>query len=255
MKCLLCAAGSSFRSEEHIVPESLGNDLLVLAPGWVCDGCNNLCSSFESRALSRSILGFERCRRGVITKKGRPARASIAGVEFLAEPTSAVNVVAAEAHWSRVPVLSSPGGTATVAFLVHDDSNADICRLLLKIGIELAGIVQQARGPAMDLGAARAALLGRDAEPWPYFLLLASVPPPSLVSVLHETPEAHEYVVGLGLDLFLHEMGSEVVLVFQYGAFLSAIAITSRATARTEGLRDWKIPFVGCPVEFAGVHG
>ena len=42
-RCIYCLrTGGGFTSDEHIVPESLGNlDYLVLPPGYVCDECNN----------------------------------------------------------------------------------------------------------------------------------------------------------------------------------------------------------------------
>ncbi|MDD9934128.1 MAG: hypothetical protein OXT09_11025 [Myxococcales bacterium] len=42
MRCVFCKQPSDdSRSVEHIIPESLGNTEHVLAPGVVCDGCNN----------------------------------------------------------------------------------------------------------------------------------------------------------------------------------------------------------------------
>jgi hypothetical protein len=41
-KCIYClSTTANFKSEEHIFPESLGNDELVLPKGYVCDRCNN----------------------------------------------------------------------------------------------------------------------------------------------------------------------------------------------------------------------
>lgn len=41
-QCIYCLSKSNkFTSEEHIFPESLGNDELILHKGFVCDECNN----------------------------------------------------------------------------------------------------------------------------------------------------------------------------------------------------------------------
>src|SRR5688500_15955223 len=85
-RCIFCQGDGPFRSEEHIVPHSFGNDLLVLSKGWVCDSCNNIFSLFESRVLFESILGAERCRLGVRTKRNKPAHSETHGVSWFAEP-------------------------------------------------------------------------------------------------------------------------------------------------------------------------
>lgn len=115
-KCIFCGKGNAFRSEEHVVPHSLGNDLLVLAPGWLCDDCNNICSEFESRALSGSILGAERCRLGVVTKKGRPARAKLHRISWFSEPLAPPNTVSVEATWDQIPVMLSLDNKGKTAF-------------------------------------------------------------------------------------------------------------------------------------------
>ncbi len=136
--CIFCGQTEAFSSEEHIVPHSLGNDMLVLAPGWVCDRCNNICSGFESKALNNSILGVERCRLGVVTKRKRPARSDVHGISWFSEPGGPHNVVSAEARWNRIPTLLSPGGSSgKIVFPFHDDSCYAIARLLLKIGVEI----------------------------------------------------------------------------------------------------------------------
>lgn len=173
--CIFCNSNSSFKSEEHIVPHSLGNDLVVLAKGWVCDSCNNIISGFESRALYSSILGVERCRMGVVTKKKRPARSKVHGISWFAEPSMPRNVVSAEADWSRVPVWpSADGSSGKVVFPLHDDSNYDIARLLLKIGIEISAPLfcsdcTQIQG--YDLEEAKRHVISNGGAAWPYFLL------------------------------------------------------------------------------------
>jgi hypothetical protein len=54
-QCIYCTqTEGSFTSEEHILPEALGNDDLVLARGYVCDGCNNGLLAL----LDRTLLDF-----------------------------------------------------------------------------------------------------------------------------------------------------------------------------------------------------
>jgi|WetSurMetagenome_2_1015567.scaffolds.fasta_scaffold01024_5 hypothetical protein len=52
-KCIYCLSETgSFTSQEHVYPESLGNTDAVLAPGHVCDKCNNEVLSTLDRHLA-----------------------------------------------------------------------------------------------------------------------------------------------------------------------------------------------------------
>ncbi len=55
-QCIYClTTTANFTSEEHIFPESLGNDELVLPKGYVCDKCNNEVLA----GLDNALLKFE----------------------------------------------------------------------------------------------------------------------------------------------------------------------------------------------------
>lgn len=55
-RCIYCLSSEgTFGSEEHIVPESLGNDEFVLPRGLVCDACNNGVLA----GLDNALLRFE----------------------------------------------------------------------------------------------------------------------------------------------------------------------------------------------------
>lgn len=69
--CLFCNNEGPFTRPEHIVPEALGNDDLVLE-NEVCDGCNQYFGSkVESFVLNKTPLGFWRTFLGIRTKKGK----------------------------------------------------------------------------------------------------------------------------------------------------------------------------------------
>ncbi|MCH5260230.1 MAG: hypothetical protein J1F18_10770 [Lachnospiraceae bacterium] len=71
--CIFCKQDStSSKSVEHIIPESLGNDELILDAGIVCDKCNN----YFSREIEGPVLnldGFKRLRfyELIESKRGR----------------------------------------------------------------------------------------------------------------------------------------------------------------------------------------
>jgi hypothetical protein len=251
--CILCGSGSSFTSEEHIIPHSLGNDIVVLGKGWVCDKCNNVCSAFENKVLSHSILGFERCRLGVFTKRNKPAHAEIGSISWFAQPTYLANVVSAEADWANVPILWNEDFSAgKIPFLVHDETCLDITRLLLKIGVEIMVPVSQSGllGIQCDLQMAKRHILDIEKEPWPYFVLLSNSAEGHLVSVFEELPDVHSYIHSCGFDIFFHLIDGEIILFFNYTNFRAAIGLTTRATHWRDVFIKWGVPHVGCPAEF-----
>lgn len=252
--CIFCEGTGPFTSEEHIVPHSLGNDLVVLARGWVCDNCNNIFSAFESRVQLTSILGVERCRMGVVTKRKRPAHSIVHGVSWFAEPTRPPNYVTAEAAWETIPVLlSEDGSMGKWVFPLHDDGNADIARLLLKIGIEVISPMLRCRGDTVtyDITSAKTHLLHHTDTPWPYFVLLDREAVSRLTSIFAELPDEHEYIQSCGFDIFLYEVDGNPVLFFGYGAFFAAICLSSRDTVWRRVLVEWGVKHVGCPKQYA----
>jgi len=231
----------------------MGNDLLVLGRGWVCDTCNNICSAFESEVSLKSILGLERCRLGVITKKGKAARAETEGISWFALPNAKENRVAAEADWGVIPVLwGKHYSSGRVPFLLHDDSCVNISRLLLKIGVEIASVGKLGGNLDLqrDFGQATSFVLGRCTNPWPYFVLRAESYKSHVISVFFTTPDSRDYLRSCGFDVYLHAVDKEAILFFEYGHFHSAISLTSRSTGWLEVLRTWGVPYVGCPLEF-----
>lgn len=213
----MCESKGTFSSVEHIVPHSLGNDILVLPKGWVCDNCNNICSSFESRVLLNSILGIERCQMGVITKKNKPARSQAYGLTWFSEPQSPLNILSVEADWKDIPILfSSDKSCGKIAIPFHDESNYDIARLLLKIGIEIFLPIKFAEGEDIKqiFRKAKAHIIDINTEPWPYFILRSDAAEKHLVSFLESCPNEHDYIKSCGFDAFFHEINNEIVLYF-----------------------------------------
>ncbi|HKQ07430.1 MAG TPA: HNH endonuclease [Blastocatellia bacterium] len=72
-QCIFCKATTvSFTSNEHIVPESLGNTEHILPPGVVCDGCNNyFARKIEGPILGSDLLMQARHRNGIPSKRKR----------------------------------------------------------------------------------------------------------------------------------------------------------------------------------------
>jgi len=69
--CLFCTRDGPFTRPEHVIPEALGNDDLLL---WneVCDNCNQFFGSkLESFVLGKTPLAFWRTYLGIRKKKGK----------------------------------------------------------------------------------------------------------------------------------------------------------------------------------------
>jgi len=70
MTCLFCDSNGPFSKPEHIVPEALGNNDLILR-GEVCDQCNQYFGSkIESFVLGKTPLAFWRTFLGIRKKGG-----------------------------------------------------------------------------------------------------------------------------------------------------------------------------------------
>ena len=72
-RCIYCLSDTgTFTSEEHIVPESLGNYDTVLPKGFVCDTCNNeVLSGLDSELVNSDMLGLLKIVYMPYTKDGK----------------------------------------------------------------------------------------------------------------------------------------------------------------------------------------
>src|SRR5438874_252658 len=67
--CLYCRSNGPFSTKEHVVPESLGNDDLILT-GEVCDACQRYFGKeVERYVLEKTPLAFWRLFLQIPTKK------------------------------------------------------------------------------------------------------------------------------------------------------------------------------------------
>jgi hypothetical protein len=247
-KCIFCASNESFSSVEHIIPESLGNNILVLKKGWICDKCNNVCSAFESVVLNNSIFGAERARLGVITKQGKPSRSKVWKVFWNSEPLMEENIISIEADLSKIPIIWDSETKGRMVFSLHDKTNYSISKMLLKIGIEILEVTRAVEN--LSLEDAKQYVINKSNQEWMYIILQSDVTK-YLTSMFAFTPDEHKYINSLGFDIYFQEVNQEVILFFKYGYLMIGIALTSRKTEWIEDLKkEWKALYVACPKEF-----
>ncbi|HJV39730.1 MAG TPA: HNH endonuclease [Geothrix sp.] len=92
MRCIFCKKDSqTSKSVEHVIPESLGNSTLILAPGVVCDKCNQYFAvKVEKQLLGESLMESLRSSHFIESKKGKipTGKGFIDGHEVLIQPTT-----------------------------------------------------------------------------------------------------------------------------------------------------------------------
>ena len=94
-KCIYCLEiKGNFKSEEHIFPESLGNDEIVLPKGYVCDKCNNgILSQLDTVLLKFEPIAFLQIQFVPFTKDGSLPKASFQNITMERTSPNNINVV------------------------------------------------------------------------------------------------------------------------------------------------------------------
>jgi HNH endonuclease len=149
MTCLFCDTGKSFTTKEHIIPESLGNDDMILEKE-VCDKCQNYLSQIENYVLSKTPIGFWRTLLTIKTKKNR-----LPFVDFTKKADGKGALPDFSEHHDNIKLEAHPDFTTELvipkplAHFLQNDNNGQLIyvltpkvihelgRLLGKIGIEI----------------------------------------------------------------------------------------------------------------------
>jgi len=153
MQCIFCRADSaSAKSEEHVIPASLGNEDHVLPPGMVCDACNNYFGrKLEHKVLTSPYFKNLRARQALTSRAGNPLLTkgivSTGNATFVAdfshlenaiffEPTSIDRKTKIETAIRRACVARTGGRL----YLIHSGEEPELrtlSRFLAKIGLEI----------------------------------------------------------------------------------------------------------------------
>lgn len=136
-QCLFCRSNGPFTRKEHPIPESLGNDDLVLPPGIVCDQCNQYFGlKVEQPALAATPFSASRLACSVRSKKGRlPFIAD--GNKFTFHATGIQDVVymTGSSDW-----LERAMSGEVIPLPERQGEPYFVCRLLVKMGLELSAL-------------------------------------------------------------------------------------------------------------------
>jgi hypothetical protein len=119
--CLYCGSDGPFSTKEHVVPESLGNDELILI-GEVCDACQRYFGKeIERYALDKTPLAFWRVFLRISTKKGK-----LPAVDFGQIREDKGTIPDRHAHHDNVGLTAHKDGSVSV-----DIDNDEIVRGIL----------------------------------------------------------------------------------------------------------------------------
>jgi hypothetical protein len=181
--CLFCGAINP-RSIEHIIPESLGNDDLILTDD-VCRSCNNYFAKIEKFVLGKTDLAFWRAFLGIRSKKGKLPSVDLSlpkkfkgvfpsthsrhsdEIGFTAHEDGSISVENFDETIIR-EILS--GERRQFQFVMTPNILHQFGRFLCKIGVELVCRVDPRQARSERFQAARVyARHGSTVELWPIF--------------------------------------------------------------------------------------
>jgi len=149
VSCLFCKTGTDFNTVEHIIPESMGNDDLILK-GEVCDKCQSFFSHIENYVLSKTPIGFWRTFLGIKTKSRKLPSVDFTKKEFsrgiFPDSHEKNNKIGFKAHEDFSTELLIPDsidnyinekGEGRLNYVITPKVIFELGRFLGKIGIEL----------------------------------------------------------------------------------------------------------------------
>ena len=148
--CIYCrGSDGDFGTEEHVIPESLGGDAMVIR-NCVCAACNNRLSTLDKALLDFEPLAMLRAVFGPMTKKGKFPKARLRDIDI--ERTAPRHVRITQKTGKPLPA-PAPEEDGSVRFTVTGTGTkpADpvlLGRALFKIAL---GLVAHDAGPAAAL--------------------------------------------------------------------------------------------------------
>jgi hypothetical protein len=171
MPCIICGVDEPDAPLEHIVPESMGNQFYTLTKGNLCKAHNNIFSEFEGKALTKTILGMERARIGVKTKKGRPAISKTGEIQFTGDDSFRKNVIRVTGLTPHdIKDFDPLTGTFKITVQGFDKTEVATAKLMLKIGLEAMSESRKEVFNKYDLKEAKQYLDKKSNTDWPFLI-------------------------------------------------------------------------------------
>lgn len=195
--CIYCGASEGdFSTEEHVIPESLGGDEVVLK-GSVCSKCNNVLSHLDQVLVDFEPLAMLRTMYGPMTKKGKFPRAHLGNFDMAKVAPREIRLTYKSG--AQAPRPPEPEADGTVRFSIQGKGRkrfepVPLARALFKIGL---GLVAWQAGPdaALDPIYDRARQFVMTGEPIANHLVVLATNPNAQISTFWLPAEENTIVV------------------------------------------------------------
>lgn len=137
--CIYCGSSAPAKGISHIVPESLGGPASPVAPaGIVCDQCNQYFGQkVESLALRSFPFNMVRLSLGIPSKKNKPF--SMPYMLGTIRATGIPNQIGIDPKNEKIAAGFKRGEITRLIVLAEVTEPLAVCRMLLKIGLDLLG--------------------------------------------------------------------------------------------------------------------
>ena len=206
--CIYCLKKSApFNSEEHILPEALGNEELILPRGYVCDKCNNeVLARLDNLLLDFEPISFLRVIYSPYTKAGKLPNASYQNISIKkTDPRNIVLTAKDKSGWVKNLKELDDG---QISFLINIKGKKFdpkiIGRALYKIALGTVAYDQGfevARNPKFDM--ARAFILKGEDFPNNLLMLSNGKPRPEVTVAHQELSDGTPFLIDIFGILFL----------------------------------------------------
>ena len=140
--CIFCKQSDGrFKSEEHIFPESLGNETLILPRGIVCDRCNNtVLARVDEALLDSPPISFLRVLFAPHNKEGKLPQGTFKNATIKKELPTHLKIESLDEKEPAVHERRDDAGNVigfTLTLTDHALSESNLGRGLYKIALEL----------------------------------------------------------------------------------------------------------------------
>ncbi len=201
-QCIYCLKRvGDFSAEEHVIPESLGGDEIVLS-GSVCSACNNVLSRLDQTLLDFEPIAMLRTMYGPLTKKGKFPSAQLGNIDIVKMAPRELRITSKTKDATITPTEHLDDGTVRFSIRGKGRKPFDpvpLARALFKVGL---GLVAHHAGPEVALESrydqARGFVLS--ADPMPNHLIMSTTCTPHATISTWCKPSDGSTIVGL--DIF-----------------------------------------------------